>query len=302
MKISCSLVLYRSRKDQFETAIENYLEAVPEGVIYVVDNSPSPLESVLFTHARVIYLHNQENVGFGAAHNRAIRQGCLTSDLHLILNPDIRFGADVLEEIAELFRREPKLVVAMPKIVYPDGSLQRLCKLLPTPIDLIARRFVPVQKLRQRLDYRYEMHELCQQRPSEAPTLSGCFLVARSDALIEADGFDERYFMYMEDVDLVRRLAMKGKSLYVPTVEVVHEYAKGSYRNYRLLSYHIQSAIRYFNKWGWIFDSYRKSRNRFCSENMYRITHTGTGDSNATSGNLLTVFDPNQVEINDLSR
>jgi hypothetical protein len=302
MKISCSLVLYRSRKDQFETAIENYLEAVPEGVLYVVDNSPIPLESDLFEHARVIYLHNHENVGFGAAHNRAIRQACLTSDLHLILNPDIRFGADVLKEIAACFRREPKLVVAMPRVVYPDGSLQRLCKLLPTPIDLIARRFMPVRNLRRRLDYRYEMHDLCQQRLSEVPTLSGCFLVARSDALIEADGFDERYFMYMEDVDLVRRLAMKGKSLYVPTAEVVHEYAKGSYRNYRLLSYHIHSAIRYFNKWGWFFDSHRRNRNRFCSDNMYRITHAETIDANAGGGNILAVFDPNQMEINDLGR
>jgi GT2 family glycosyltransferase len=302
MKISGSLVLYRSRKDQFETAIRNYLEAVPDGVLYVVDNSPTPLESELFMHARVIYLHNQENMGFGAAHNRAIRLACLSSDLHLILNPDIRFGAEVLDEIAAFFLREPKLVVAMPRIVYPDGSLQRLCKLLPTPMDLIARRFMPIRNLRQKLDYRYEMHELCQQRPSEVPTLSGCFLVARSDALIQVDGFDERYFMYMEDVDLVRRLAMNGKSLYVPTIAVVHEYAKGSYRNYRLLRYHIHSAIRYFNKWGWFVDSHRRNRNRFCSENMHRTSHTGPVDVSAGSGSLLPIFDPNQVEVNDLSR
>lgn len=300
MKISSSLVLYRSRKDQFETAIRTFLESVPDGLLYVVDNSPVPLRSEFFIHPRVSYLHNEKNVGFGAAHNRAIRMACPNSDLHLILNPDIHFDVSVLEEMVSFFSRESKLVVAMPKIVYPDGSLQRLCKLLPTPVDLLVRRFMPVRGLRQKLDYRYEMHELCQQRPSEVPTLSGCFLVAKSEALLEVGGFDERYFMYMEDVDLVRRLAMRGKSLYVPNVKVVHEYAKGSYRNYRLLGYHIRSAIRYFNKWGWFFDSYRRHRNNFCKMNMHRDSQSVTVDVCIDEENLLTVIDRSQIKINDL--
>jgi GT2 family glycosyltransferase len=270
MNISGSLVLYRSRKDQFEAAIANFLTAVPTGILYVVDNSPAPIESELFAHPRVVFTHNEANIGFGAAHNRAIRRACLKSDLHLILNPDIRFEPDVLERIGDMFQRDPSVVAAMPKVVYPDGSLQRLCKLLPTPADLLVRRFLPVRRLREKLDYRYEMHELCQERPSEVPTLSGCFLIARSATLLDVDGFDERYFMYMEDVDLVRRLAMKGKSLYVPTTLVVHEYAKGSYRNYRLLSYHVRSAISYFNKWGWFFDGQRSARNRSCVKNIHR--------------------------------
>lgn len=295
MKMSGSLVLYRSQKEQYEAAIRTFLEATADGILYVVDNSPGPLESEFFSHPRVVYLHNAKNVGFGAAHNCAIRQACSSSDLHVIVNPDIRFGADVLDGIASFFRNEPQLVVAMPKIVYPDGSLQRLCKLLPTPIDLIVRRFVPVQRVRQKLDQRYEMHGLCQQRPSEVPSLSGCFLVARSKTLLEVGAFDERYFMYMEDVDLVRRLAMNGKCLYVPTATVVHEYAKGSYRNYRLLGYHIRSAIRYFNKWGWFFDGYRRERNRFCRENMHRVLQYGAGDTQIGREDLLTALDRNQV-------
>lgn len=281
MKISGSLVLYRSRKDQFEAAIANFLDAVPEGLLYVVDNSPTALESDLFSHPRVLFTHNEANIGFGAAHNRAIRRACIESDLHLILNPDIRFECDVLDTFAHMFEHDATLMVAMPKIVYPDGSLQRLCKLLPTPVDLLVRRFVPLRGLRQKLDFHYEMHELCQERPSEVPTLSGCFLVARSAILLKIGGFDERYFMYMEDVDLVRRLAMEGRSLYVPTSTVVHEYAKGSYRNYRLLSYHIRSAIRYFNKWGWFFDSYRRQRNRFCVDNISRANVAGDAGRSA---------------------
>jgi len=64
-------------------------------------------------------------------------------------------------------------------------------------------------------------------------------------------GFDERYFMYMEDVDLVRRCASLGKVKYLPKMTVVHEFSKGSYHNPKLLRYHVCSAIMYFNKWGW---------------------------------------------------
>src|SRR4051812_47510766 len=98
MKISGSLVLYCSRKDQFEAAIANFLNATVDAKLYVVDNSPQPLESNYFSHERVIYIHSGANIGFGAGHNRAIRPACLESDLHLILNPDIRFESDVLDQ------------------------------------------------------------------------------------------------------------------------------------------------------------------------------------------------------------
>lgn len=272
MRISASLVLYRSRKDQYEAAIKSFLDSVPTGTLYVVDNSPEPLDSDYFSDTRVHHMHNGQNIGFGAAHNRAIRVACHESDLHLILNPDIQFGGNVLDVLSDHFNKDANLAVAMPKVVYPDGSLQRLCKLLPTPNDLIARRFLPFNGLRQRLNRRYEMHDLCQEQPSEVPTLSGCFLVIRSKNLLDVGGFDERYFMYMEDVDLVRRLALVGKALYIPTISVVHEYAKGSYKNRRLLGYHIKSAIRYFNKWGWFFDKYRKARNDICIKEMGEVT------------------------------
>ena len=67
--------------------------------------------------------------------------------------------------------------------------------------------------------------------------------------------------MYLEDVDLSRRIAEVSKVLFYPEVTVIHEYEKGSYKNKILLYYHIKSAIQYFNKWGWIYDSKRKEIN-----------------------------------------
>lgn len=261
-RLSASLVLYRAPAEQFEAVVHDYLAATEDALLYVVDNSPTPLSSAAFADARVRYIFNGANLGFGAGHNVAIRQACVTSDIHLLLNPDVRFKRDAIDTILTAFGRDAALIAAMPQIVYPDGSLQRLCKLLPSPMDLLVRRFVPSRAVRDLIDERYELHALRQDTTSDVPTLSGCFLFMRSQQLLRAGGFDERYFMYMEDVDLVRRLNDFGRVAYIPAAQVVHEYAKGSYRNRRLFAYHLQSAIRYFNKWGWIFDRTRRIRNR----------------------------------------
>ena len=150
----------------------------------------------------------------------------------------------------------------MPRINYPDGTLQRLCKLLPTPVDLILRRFVPVRSVQNAINNRYEMHDLPQDCLVDVPTISGCFLIVRTELIRRLGGFDERFFMYLEDVDLVRRIGDIARVVYEPKVSVTHAYAKGSYRNKKLLAYHIASAVRYFGKWGWFWDPVRAERNR----------------------------------------
>jgi GT2 family glycosyltransferase len=264
LKISASLVLFNSPREQFEVVIRDFLAASQDGMLHVADNSPQALESECFALPRVHYRHMAANIGFGAAHNVCIREACSGSDLHLLLNPDIHFEPHVLQRMADVFASDPTLVVAMPQIRYPDGKLQRLCKLLPTPMDLIVRRFLPVPVWRDRLNDRYELSALPQDRPSDVPTVSGCFMLMRSPAIAAIGGFDERFFMYMEDVDLVRRLGLAGAVRYLPDTHVVHEYAKGSYRSRKLLGYHLKSAVRYFNKWGWFVDRHRRRVNAAC--------------------------------------
>lgn len=268
MNISASLVLFNSPVRQFESCIDSFLAACPEGVLHVADNSADPLISQRFTHSRVVYRHMSRNLGFGAAHNVCMRDACTRSDIHLLLNPDVHFGTDVIEALSAAFTQDLNLMAAMPQIRYPDGTLQRLCKLLPTPSDLFVRRFLPIRSLQEQRNSRYELHGLPQDSVSEVPTLSGCFLAMRSIDLLAIEGFDERFFMYMEDVDLVRRLGLRGAIRYLPEVHVVHEYAKGSYRSRKLLGYHLKSAILYFNKWGWLIDSYRRRVNAACLERL----------------------------------
>jgi GT2 family glycosyltransferase len=270
LTISASLVLYNNPPAVFEPCIRSWLASPARGELIVVDNSPQPIRSALFDQPGIRYLQAPRNIGFGAAHNIALAalDGC--SDLHIFLNPDVVFGADTLGTLSASFEQDHMIAAAMPRILYPDRSQQKLCKLLPTPFDLIVRRFLPNSRAAQRRIADYELHRLPADQIAEVPSISGCFLVARTRFLPPGARFDERFFMYMEDVDLVRRLNDHGKVMYLPNCEVTHEYAKGSYRSRRLLVYHIISAVRYFNKWGWISDPVRDTRNRSALQQIDR--------------------------------
>ena len=97
----------------------------------------------------------------------------------------------------------------------------------------------------------------------EVPYLSGCFMLLRTEALKNVGMFDERFFMYPEDIDLTRRIHRKYKTIFYPNVSVVHHHARASYQNVRLLAVHVWNLVRYFNKWGWFFDKERKKVNEF---------------------------------------
>jgi GT2 family glycosyltransferase len=142
----------------------------------------------------------------------------------------------------------------MPKVLYPDGSIQYLCRLLPGPIDLIARRFVPIfaRRLLKARAARYELRNKSYDTTLLVPHLSGCFMLMSANALKKVGLFDERFFMYLEDVDLSRRMHRQFLTIYYPRVFIFHEFAKGSYSSWKLLSHHVFSAIRFFNKWGWL--------------------------------------------------
>jgi len=137
-------------------------------------------------------------------------------------------------------------------------------KLLPSPIDLFARRFLgrAGKALFKRRWDQYELRDLDLNVVREIPSLSGCFMFMRASVLQETGLFDERYFMYLEDVDLCRRIGRVSQTVFYPYVSIVHGYAKGSYQDSRLLKYHISSAIKYFSKWGWFYDPEREQLNR----------------------------------------
>lgn len=229
----------------------------------MIDNSPTNDLSKKLQKYSVEYIFMNNNIGFGAAHNIAIKKTINSSTkYHLVLNPDIYFESQVLNELLDYLDQNENVGLIMPRIKYPDGQPQYLCKLLASPIDLFGRRFIPFKKWSDWRNNRYELRFTGYNKIMKVPSLSGCFMLLRTAVLSQTGGFDERFFMYCEDNDLSRRIGQVSKTIFYPEVVVTHSYEKGSYKNSKLLSYHISSTIKYFNKWGWFFDKDRKRINK----------------------------------------
>jgi hypothetical protein len=97
-------------------------------------------------------------------------------------------------------------------------------------------------------------------------------MLLRQSILLEIGGFDERFFMYPEDIDLTRRIAVRCDTIFFPGVEVFHEHGAHSHRSLKMLFIHIANIIKYFNKWGWIADPIRVDLNYKTRLQYYKKT------------------------------
>jgi GT2 family glycosyltransferase len=262
--LNVSIVLYETNLEQLKRAITSALASGLVEKLFLIDNSPTEiLISVTSLDSRISYLHTGSNLGFGSAHNIALRESInMRANFHLVLNADVYFDSEILGRILKRMEEDSNIGLLMPKVLYPNGDLQYLCKLIPTPIDLIARRFMPFASKLINKKHSYDLRFTNYEFEMNVPYLSGCFMLLRVDAIKNIGLFDERFFMYPEDIDLTRRLHRFYKTIFYPHAIIYHEHGKASYKNLKMLLVHALNIIKYFNKWGWFFDSERRSINR----------------------------------------
>jgi hypothetical protein len=273
LMINCSIVLYHNSVAEIASLVGNLRQSEVVGKIYLIDNSPKL--DACFNKLTDNYIFNNKNVGYGTAHNTAIRQTIKQNiPYHLVLNPDVSFNPSILSEIEEFMNNNSDIGLLMPKIFYPSGEIQYLCKLIPTPFDLIFRRFLPKRWTQERTE-KFELRSSGYNRVLDVPYLSGCFMFLRTEAIRKAGMFDERFFMYPEDIDLTRRIHGQYRTVFYPNVSIVHHHAHSSYVSTRMLFIHMVNMIKYFNKWGWVFDKERRIVNKEII-NRY-LTHGTSG-------------------------
>jgi GT2 family glycosyltransferase len=257
--IGASIVLYKTAIGKIEPLISDLLS---QGVarIYLVDNSPLSFDTFRdwAPPDRVSIVREGRNVGYGAGHNIAIRESVRNHDYHLVSNPDIHLGPDALSRLREVLDSRLDVGLVMPEIVGPDGVRHHLCKRAPSPVDFLPHSLVPENWRKRRRAY-FEMQDHPYDQEFEVECLSGCFMFFRSSVLESIGGFDEKFFLYMEDFDLSRRSRKVSRNLYFPSARVTHEHQRGHRTSWKLRWAFARSLVTYFNKWGW-FESAR-SRN-----------------------------------------
>ena len=247
IKISASIVLYNENIKDLEKTILSFLKTTFQKQLFLIDNSPSNNFSLnqILINKEVVYIKNDKNLGFGKAHNLILDK--TDSNYHLILNPDIEFNSKIFIDLISELENNQYLSMISPEVLYPNGKLQYTCRQNPTIREMVSRR---VGFNKKYVDKRQYLNKNLS-NPFYPEFIHGCFMLFKTDDFIKLNGFDERYFLYMEDADICRKIKESGKEiLYYPKVNITHIHRKGSAKKIKLLFYHISSAIKYFRKWG----------------------------------------------------
>ena len=256
-----SIVLYNNKFDEVKALVSSLRGNPTVKRIFLIDNSEIRNDNYLGLD--VTYVFNNINLGYGRGHNIALRQTLYDkmSPIHIVMNADVHLEPEIIDNIVAYMCQHIDVAMLMPKVYYPNNKIQYLCRLLPTPIDLFGRRFLPKRFMRRRVE-RLEMRHTDYNKIIEVPHISGCFMTIRTEVLEKSGLFDERFFLYLEDVDLTRRISKWGKTIFYPKVHIVHKHNRGSYSSFKLLMRHITSAYKYFRKWGFFSDKEREVINR----------------------------------------
>lgn len=178
-------------------------------------------------------IRNAERKGFGANHNHALRTS--KDDFLCVMNPDVRLPEDPFPALLEALA-QPRTGLAAPLVLSAAGTTENSARRFPTFMSLAAKGL----GLAAPMDYGNDDER------SRPDWVAGMFMLFTAEAFRAVQGFDERYFLYYEDVDLCRRLRLRGYEIrLVDGVRVVHDARKTSHRNLRYLAWHLDSIRRY---------------------------------------------------------
>ncbi len=169
-------------------------------------------------------IQNEQPLGFAANANRGI--AATTAPFVLVANPDAVAAPDVVSLLHAFAASRPRCGIAGPELRYPDGTWQPSRRRFPTVSGTLVRR-TPLRYLFRPFE-RQRDHYLLDERPAEpvrADWMLGAFVLYRREMLDELGGFDEKFRLYGEDIDLCYRAAKAGwESWYVPEAVVQHRY------------------------------------------------------------------------------
>jgi GT2 family glycosyltransferase len=258
--ITASLVLYNNNLHRLVDLLNsiNFISKYFEIFIYIVDNSEKNLNLNLlkFKYIKIKYFFLNRNIGFGAGHNYALKNST-KSKYHLLLNPDIYFKKSDFENLFKIFETSKKTVAISGVLKNIDESNQFIGRKDPSLIKLFLRRFATNYSITNSIDDNYL---LSNENIIDVDNLSGAFMLVKKNILQKIGLFDVRFFLYLEDFDLSRRLRQFGKLKIVKDCRIYHHRARGSYHYLKLFNYHVISLFKY--KYKWIFDVFSPKNTR----------------------------------------
>ncbi len=272
VELSISMVTYKNDPEVLESALRSLCASILyakqtmpwlKAKIYMVENDDDrsnlkQVESVLSDAATTCFddvklIVSDVNVGYGRGHNLALFE--VSSDYHLVLNPDVLMAEDAILHALEYLQNNQGVALISPFAVNGKGGREYLCKRYPKVLDLCLRGFAPeaVQNFFSPRLQRYEMRDLTDgNQPKQGVELvSGCCMVLRTAPLKQIGGFSDRFFLYFEDFDLSIRLRRIAEVAYIPQMKIEHYGGYTTKKGLWHIMLFISSAIKFFSQHGW---------------------------------------------------
>ena len=260
MELSACIVVYNGAEEAIRAA-QTVLDCTRRHplTLYLVDNaspdgSGKKLEQAVADGLlaagpgqQVVVHCRTENGGFGTGHNTVL--SLLHSRVHFILNPDIQLTADTLSDLADWMTQHPGVVMARPALTFPDGKPQQL-PLRRCNVRAMVYRQLPCLRFWAKCNDRYLMADKDLTKPTEIEFCTGSFSGVRTSTFKAVGGFDESYFMYVEDADLTQKMRTRGKAYLVPQYTAIHAWHRAAHRDLKPALWQTGNLLKYFHKWG----------------------------------------------------
>ncbi|MFH1286288.1 MAG: glycosyltransferase family 2 protein [Candidatus Magasanikbacteria bacterium] len=263
--ISIVIVNYKMKEDIEKCLVSLYkdIEGLPLdiGVVVADNHSEDGIDDLLrekFPNVEVII--QETNPGFGTSQNAGMKRS--EASYYFVLNPDTVFSSDssIIARMHSFMEEYKKIGMIGPKIIYPDGSLQYSCWRFPKHLQPLYQRtkLGKTKRGKKRVDHHHmTAFDHNETRPVDA--IMGSAMFARNEAVKDVGVFDERYWMYYEDIDWCLRMWEAGWPVYyVHDIVIIHAHGRGSAKvsgvfkafiKNKLARVHIYSWLKFIWKW-----------------------------------------------------
>ncbi|MEQ1849300.1 MAG: glycosyltransferase family 2 protein [Candidatus Peribacteraceae bacterium] len=257
--VSAVILNFRSHRATVASATQLLKQSIADHMEIIVIDNHSDSESIGFLRANlrglpVRIVETRANLGFGTGYDEGIRQA--RGQFILINNPVKMLEQTGVEKMVKKMQEDPMIGIIAPKLIHPDGSVRESSRAFPRPLDVISKRTFLKRWFPSRMR-RYLDMDRDPESERDSDWIAGGCLMIRKDLFTEIGGFDPRFFLFFEDIDLCRRVWQAGKRVvYAPSIT-------GTDRKSRLSEggpwslvmspvgrTHIASAVKYFWKWG----------------------------------------------------
>lgn len=259
-KIVGSIVIFNPKINLLFEAIESFLASYSNSEVYVWDNSPKDLVSLILKERfsdKVKYNSFFRNLGFGKGHNHNFRLALSLSsfDYFCVINPDLIIPPETIPSLIRLSEMKPNYGLFSGNIYGVDNVIHNVHKRFPTFKSYVLEQINRLFKTNFFMVENFSVQVPIEKNPTKVPILSGCFLFFTKEHYLELNGFDEDFFLYFEDYDITYRSYLMNKSLVDPKIKIIHHWQRDSHKSNKLKFVHIKSGLLFY--WKTLMGKYR---------------------------------------------